>query len=93
VELFSEKISAGKRTYFLDVKKSREGIQYLTISESQRKQDGKYEHTRVMVFQENIQAFVEAFHNAIAVMGFRQGVDSYVNEIRKTLPNAYRPLE
>jgi len=76
MELFSEKISAGKRTYFLDVKKSREGVQYLTISESKRKEDGKYEHLRVIVFEENIPAFLEALNRAVVAMGFQQGATS-----------------
>ncbi len=35
-ELFSEKLPAGSRTYFFDVKKSADGIKYLVISESRQ---------------------------------------------------------
>ena len=36
-EVFSEKVKAGKRTYFFDVKKTRGNDLYLTITESKRK--------------------------------------------------------
>jgi hypothetical protein len=35
-ELFSERVSAGKRTYFFDVKESVGGAKYLVISASKR---------------------------------------------------------
>jgi hypothetical protein len=91
MELFSEKVTAGNRTYFFDVKKSREGLKYLKISESRRKKSQDYEHFRVMIFEEHIPAFLEAFNKALAAMGFDVGATTYVKELRKSLPNAYRP--
>ncbi len=55
-ELFSERVSAGNRTYFFDVKESVEGAKYLVISESKRVGE-THEHNRVMVFEEDILAF------------------------------------
>ncbi|MBU4320348.1 MAG: DUF3276 family protein [Thermodesulfovibrionales bacterium] len=55
-ELFSERVSAGNRTYFFDVKESVEGSKYLVISESKRVGE-THEHNRVMVFEEDILAF------------------------------------
>ncbi len=42
-EVFSRVIRAGKRTYFFDVKATRSGENYLTITESKRRyaDDGK----------------------------------------------------
>ena len=91
MELFSEKVTAGKRTYFFDVKKSREGSKYLKISESRLKKSQEYEHLRLMIFEEHIPAFLEALNKALAAMGFDVGATTYVKELRKSLPNAYRP--
>lgn len=52
-EIFSEKVSAGRRTYFVDVKETVEGDRYLVISESQEK-NGKFERSRVMIFEEHV---------------------------------------
>ena len=66
-ELFSVRVAAGSRTYFFDVKRSREGFRYLVISETRRSESGTgYEHDRVMVFEEHSSAFTEAFAQAFA---------------------------
>ena len=36
-EIFSERVRAGKRTYFFDVKATRSNDYYLTITESKRR--------------------------------------------------------
>ena len=66
-ELFSEKIRAGSRTYFFDVKESANGSKYLVISES-RKVGESREHNRVMVFEEDIQSFNEGLKKAVDFM-------------------------
>jgi len=63
-ELFSEKVRAGSRTYFFDVKESAGGSKYLVINES-RKVGESHEHNRVMVFEEDIQSFSEGFKKAV----------------------------
>ena len=88
-ELFSEKVTAGSRTYFFDVKQSQEGTRYLVISES-RAVGAEYEHHRVMMFEENIEAFIAGFDKAIAFLGIRQKPKSYsVEEVRQQHPKAY----
>ena len=62
-DLFSEKVPAGSRTYFFDVKRAKDGAQYLVISES-RPKEGGFEHQRVMVFPENVGAFGTALQKA-----------------------------
>ena len=43
-EIYSKSVRAGKRTYFFDVKATRSGDHYLTITESKKKfdQDGNF---------------------------------------------------
>ena len=57
-EIYSKSVRAGKRTYFFDVKATRSGDHYLTITESKKKfdQDGnfhfekhKYFYTKTLI--------------------------------------------
>jgi hypothetical protein len=64
VELFSERVSAGSRTYFFDVKESSEGSIYLVISESRQSGESREKH-RVMVFEDDILAFNRALKKAV----------------------------
>ncbi len=65
-EIFSERIAAGSRTYYFDVKISSDGTRYLTIDEVRDSQ--RSTKHRVMVFQENIEKFMEALHGANRAM-------------------------
>ena len=67
-ELFSERVSGGSRTYFFDVKQAKDGAKYLVISES-RPAGGSYDHQRVMVFKESLEAFSAGLEKATAFMG------------------------
>jgi len=88
-ELFSEKVTAGSRTYFFDVKQSQEGTRYLVISES-RAVGEEYEHHRVMVFEENLEAFIAGFDKTLDFLGIRQKPKSYAFEKnRQQHPKAY----
>lgn len=66
-ELFTEKVTAGSRTYFFDVKESKDGTRYLVISESRQ----KVSHHRLMIFQEHLEAFNEGYGKAMQFLGGR----------------------
>ena len=85
-ELFTERVSAGRRTYYFDVKESDDETKYLVISES-RATDGGFEHDRVMVFEENLEAFYAAFEKTIDFI--RSGKAYSVENIRNRYPKAY----
>jgi len=87
-ELFSTNVAAGSRTYFFDVKESVNGDKYLTISESRKDSEGGFEHSRVMVYQEYIERFVDGVNQAI---GFMTGAEKAysVERIRQQYPKAY----
>lgn len=89
-ELFSEKITAGSRTYFLDVKESRDGTKYLVISESRKGGKEDYEHNRIMIFQEYIPAFAKGLKKALKFAKRSSEAETYcVEEIRQEYPKAY----
>lgn len=67
-EIFSERVRAGKRTYFFDVKATRSNDYYLTITESKRryKEDGfTYEKHKIFLYKEDFNKFLTALSNTI----------------------------
>lgn len=63
-ELFTHKVVAGSRTYFFDAKEAKDGTRYVVISESSQL-GSIYDHNRVMIFQENLEAFAEGFQKVL----------------------------
>ncbi len=62
-EVFSRVVRAGKRTYFFDVKATRSGENYLTITESKRRfnnENGKffYEKHKIFLYREDFEKFM-----------------------------------
>jgi hypothetical protein len=67
-EIYSEKVKAGKRTYFFDVKATRSNDYYLTITESKKrfKEDGfTYEKHKIFLYKEDFNKFLEALSNTV----------------------------
>ena len=67
-EIYSQRIRAGKRTYFFDVKATRSNDYYLTITESKRKfkDDAySYEKHKIFLYKEDFAKFVEALQSTI----------------------------
>ena len=60
-EIFSKSVRAGKRTYFFDVKSTRSGDHYLTITESKKKYDQEgnfhYEKHKLFLYKEDFDKF------------------------------------
>ena len=69
-EIYSKPVRAGKRTYFFDVKATRNNDYYLTITESKKKleKDGSqnYEKHKIFLYKEDFDKFAEALDNAVA---------------------------
>jgi hypothetical protein len=69
-EIYSRVIRAGKRTYFFDVKATRSGEQYLTITESKRRfnnDQGKffYEKHKLFLYKEDFEKFSRGLSEVI----------------------------
>jgi hypothetical protein len=60
-EIYSKAVRAGKRTYFFDVKSTRSGDHYLTITESKKKfdQEGNFhfEKHKIFLYKEDFDKF------------------------------------
>ena len=67
-EIYSERVRAGKRTYFFDIKATRSNDYYLTITESKRryKDDGySYEKHKIFLYKEDFNKFVKALNSTV----------------------------
>ncbi|MBR2773187.1 MAG: DUF3276 family protein [Bacteroidales bacterium] len=69
-EVLSRAVKAGKRTYFFDVKKSRNEEMYLTITESKRKFNADngnffYEKHKIFLYKEDFEKFKNALTGVI----------------------------
>ena len=67
-EIYSQRVRAGKRTYFFDVKATRSNDYYLTITESRRryKDDGYfYEKHKIFLYKEDFNKFVTALEETV----------------------------
>ena len=71
--VFSESVKAGKRTYYFDVKQSKNGEKYVSITESKKFVSGpeddpqtSYEKHKIFLYKEDYDKFLIALQNTIA---------------------------
>ncbi len=71
-EVYSKAVKAGKRTYFMDVKATRNNDYYLTITESKKKFDNdgnsSFEKHKIFLYKEDFEKFTEGLEEALAVV-------------------------
>jgi hypothetical protein len=72
-EIHSQRIKAGKRTYFFDIKATKSNDYYLTITESKKrlKEDGEgffYEKHKIFLYKEDFTKFIEALQVSMQYM-------------------------
>ena len=70
-EIFSQKVKAGKRTYFFDIKPTKSGDYYLTITESKKRlsEDGVvYEKHKIFLYKEDVKKFNTALTDTIGYL-------------------------
>ncbi len=69
-EIYSNAVRAGKRTYFFDIKSTRGGDYYLTVTESKKKfqEDGTFhfEKHKIFLYKEDFEKFMEGMNDAVA---------------------------
>ena len=65
-EVFSRRVRAGKRTYFIDVRSTRSGEDfYLTITESKRSGESEREKFKIFLYKEDFEKFRDALNEAL----------------------------
>ena len=69
-DVYSKVVRAGKRTYFFDVKATRSGDYYLTITESRKKtnRDGSqvFEKNKVYLYKEDFAKFADGLDDVVS---------------------------
>lgn len=76
--VYSKSVKAGKRIYYLDVKKARNEDLYLCITESKRKQQGEdeapqFEKHKLFLYKEDFAHFMESLQDVIGFIGDQLG--------------------
>ncbi|MAX81080.1 MAG: DNA-binding protein [Crocinitomicaceae bacterium] len=67
-EIYANAVRAGKRTYFFDVRATRNNDYYLTITESKRKYDDggnyHYQKHKIFLYKEDFEKFGKALSDS-----------------------------
>lgn len=78
--VFSKAIKAGKRIYYLDVKKNRKDEMFIAITESKKvvsldKDDPQvnFEKHKIFLYKEDFEKFMNGLQQAINFIGHEQG--------------------
>jgi len=88
-EIHSKVIRAGKRTYFFDVKSTRNDEYYLTITESKKRfgDNGKfnYEKHKIFLYKEDFEKFIGSLQEVFDFIYTKQPDDGQVAEVEDEL--------
>lgn len=78
-EIFTRVLKAGRRTYFFDVRETKAGDYFLTITESkkhiQSNGDTSFEKHKIYLYKEDFKAFHELFKEASEFVVNEKGED------------------
>jgi hypothetical protein len=83
-DIFSKSVRAGKRTYFFDVKETKSGEYYITLTESKKRLNGEngkffYEKHKLFLYKEDFEKFSEGLNSVINYIKEHQEVEERVN--------------
>ena len=87
-EIFSNKVRAGKRTYFFDVRATKSLDYYLTITESKKtyNDDGSnfFKKHKIFLYKEDFEKFKVALNKSVNFIIEHKGNDIISEEINST---------
>jgi hypothetical protein len=63
-DIFNRMIRAGRRTYFVAVRESKNNQKYITVTESKLVEKDKFDRYSIMFFPEKVGEFVQALQEA-----------------------------
>jgi hypothetical protein len=80
--IFTKSVRAGKRTYYFDVKETKNGERYVTLTERKRRYnaDGSYkvEKHKIFLYREDFEDFADALDDIIEFV--QSGKEQSTNE-------------
>ena len=78
-EIFSKALRAGRRTYFFDVRATKAGDYYLTITESkkfsQESGENEYKKHKIYLYKEDFETFQSFLHEATGFILREKGAE------------------
>jgi hypothetical protein len=78
-EIFGRAVRAGRRTYFFDVKSTKGGDYYITVTESKKRfvEDGKfvYDKHKIFLYKEDFEKFLVTLNEAVDFVKAEQPFD------------------
>ncbi len=78
-EIFTKVLKAGRRTYFFDVRETKAGDYYLTITESKKNfsENGEpsFEKHKIYLYKEDFKSFQEMFNDSTNFIINEKGED------------------
>lgn len=84
--VFSKSVKAGKRIYYLDVKKNRKDEMFLTITESKKVVMGEgdnpqvnFEKHKIFLYQEDFEKFINGLNQTMSYINDNQEQQHYDN--------------
>lgn len=96
--VFSRTVKAGKRVYYLDVKRDRHGEYYIAMTESKRVYDGTeterpvFEKHKIFLYREDIVNFLSALTDAAQYVGEHRPLDPHEHRYDEGPADAELPL-
>lgn len=82
-EIFSRPVRAGKRTYFFDVKATKNNDYFINITESKKRhnEDGThfFEKHKVFLYKEDFDKFLDGLNETITFIRDKQGTETHYN--------------
>lgn len=91
-EVHSNVVRAGKRTYFFDVKATKNNDLYLTITESKKSTQGgriSYQKHKVFLYKEDFEKFSDALGEAISKINELKQDGQYKDDYKEDYKDNY----
>lgn len=87
-DVYSKSLRAGKRTYFFDVKKTKNNEKYLVITESKKQfneQSGEFDYDKhkIFLYKEDYDKFANMLENMIEYIKTGIPLKEEIEQIRK----------
>jgi len=89
--LHTEQVIGTRRSFFIDLKKSVNGTNYLSITQSQKVDEENKEYTKIVLFENEIARFSEALMRSLLQFTLVQDAEikKYKAAIKDQYPKAY----
>ncbi|MEM9822824.1 MAG: DUF3276 family protein [Bacteroidota bacterium] len=88
--LYTEQVKSGNRNFYFDIKTTEKGASFLAITITKRLEENNYERSQLIVFENEVEKFGEAFLRAM--VNFRKtGREAMIEKARQQHPRAFEP--